>query len=186
VFSIIAFIILGLLSLLFGLPVTNIAIIAGLFGILFGFLLDRASERDNEKQTVATFLKLLYQELSEIREMPTDDTSRIYILYTDIWDSMVSSRILCLLEPYQVMKLSRLYKHIKGLSFEAEWFRQVYEEFLSIPESEFDKKYNFVGKRLNELGPYHLTNLKGLHKEIDDLFEKNWLIKKNLWKVVDK
>lgn len=172
--------------MLFGLPVTNIAIVAGLLGIFFGFLLNSASEHDNEKQTVATFLKLVYYELSEIREMPTNDTSRVYILYTDIWDSMVSSRILCLLEPYQVMKLSRLYKHIKGASFEAEWFRQVYEEFLSIPESESEKKYNCVGKRLNELGLAQLSRLKDLDKEIDDLFKKDWLIKKNLWKMVDE
>lgn len=51
-----------------------IAYVAGLLGILFGLLLDEASERDKEKQTIDTFLELIYKELSQIRRRQTDDT----------------------------------------------------------------------------------------------------------------
>jgi hypothetical protein len=160
----------------------SVTFIAGLLGIIFGFMLSSASERDRDKQTVATFLKLVHHELMEIREMPTNDTSRIYILYTDIWDSMVSSGILCLLKPLQVMRFSTLYKQIKGASFEAEWFRQVWEDYQDIPESEHDKKL-CVGKKLDELGLAQLERLKMIQEKIDKLFiedfwnEGHWTVK---------
>lgn len=149
-------------------------LLAGIFGILIGFLLDRVSEIDKDNQTKTAFLKHIHEELSDIRKLPATDTSRIYILYTDIWDSMVSSGILSLLEPDQVIKLSKLYKLIKGTSFEAEWFRRVWDEYQSIPESEYDKKNNYVGKKLNDLGKNQLDRLKTIHREIDAVFKEDW------------
>jgi hypothetical protein len=66
-------------------------LLAGIFGILIGFSLDRVSERNKEKQRVATFLELVHRELSDIRQLTPPDitgTSQFYTFYTDIWDSL--------------------------------------------------------------------------------------------------
>lgn len=174
--------VIGFLGILGFIPSSDIfgfmsGLLAGIFGILIGFSLDRVSERNKEKQRVATFLELVHGELSHIRKLtPPDitDTGQFYTFYTDIWDSMVSIGILSLLEPEQAVKLSALYKHIKATSVEAEWFRKAWEEYQSIPESEHEKKHDFVGKKLNELGENHLKRLTVLRQQIDDVFKEPW------------
>lgn len=152
-------------------------LLAGTFGILIGFSLDRNSEREKEERTATDFLKLIREELMDIRlKTPPDikGTGEIYVLYTDIWDSIVSSGTLCLLDYDQVIKLSRVYKHIKATSFEAEWFRRGWEEYQSIPDIEIYKKNNYVGKKLNELGTAQIARLKTLRNEIDDILKEDW------------
>ena len=151
-------------------------LLAGIFGILIGFSLDRTYERKKEKQRVATCLKLVHVELSHIRELtPPDipDWSQFHTFNTDIWDSMISTGILSLLETEQALKLSALYSHIKDSSVEAKYFRQTWEEFQSIPESEYEKKH-FVGKKLNDEGNSHWERLKVVRSQIDDVFKKDW------------
>ncbi len=175
--SILFFLFMWVLQLIDVIEITDLIIflatfIASLLGIFFGFLLDRAHERDKEKQTVATFLKFIQSELTEIRKMPSNDSTQFHILHTDIWDSMVSSGILSLLEPDQVIKLSALYRNIKDTSGEAEYFRKSWEEYQSIPDEEFRKKEDCVGKKLREQALSQKARLKNLHNRIDDLFRE--------------
>jgi hypothetical protein len=153
--------------------------VAGLLGIFFGFLLDRAHEREKEKQTEATFIKYTQEELTEIRKMPSNDSSQFHILHTDIWDSMVSSGILGLLEPDLVSKLATLYRQIKDASFEAEAFRKGWDEYQSTPDQESVKKKDFIGKMLRNQGLSQMNRLKQIHILIDNLFEEYGWIKKD-------
>jgi len=159
----------------------SVTFIAGLLGIIFGFLLSSASDRDKDRQTATTFLKLIHHELIEIKEMTPNDPFLIHVLYTDIWDSMVSSGMLCLLKPLQVMILSSLYKQIKRVSLNAEWLRQNWEEYQNIPESDSQKK-KWVGEKLDKLGLEHFNSLKNLNQRIDQMLKEDMWVKEK-WTV---
>lgn len=152
-------------------------LIAGIFGILIGFQLNRIGDKEKEEKTKSIFLKSIHQELLQIRKLtPTDisDTGHFYTFYTDIWDSIVSSGNLCLLDSDQAIKLSNVYKFIKATSIEAEYFRRAWEEYQSIPDTEINKKQNFVGKKLDELGVAQMKRLSNLRGAIDDVLKEKW------------
>ena len=72
------------------------------------------------------------------------------------------------------LKLSRLYRHIKAITFEAEWFRRIWEEYPSFTDAENIKKHHFVGKKLNKQET-QIERLKQIRKEIDDVLkERCW------------
>ena len=145
---------------------------AGILGVLLGFELNRKVDKQKDNRIKKDFLKLIYEELTKIKGQ-LHPPKEIYILYTDIWDSMVSSGLIRLLDSDQVSKLSRLYKGIKGTSYEAEWVRRNYEELCTIPDTDFPKKLctqnNAVLNR-----DRHYERMKNLNQEIDNVLEEKW------------
>ncbi len=148
------------------------SLFAGIFGIVIGFQLDRISDRNKDSQTKADFLNLIHEELTEIRNMVYPQTKETYILYTDVWDSAVSSGIIRLLSTEQVGTLSKIYKSIKGTSYEAEWVRKDYEELSGLPDDSSAKRP--VLKKCNGVRDRHYERMASLSKEIDKVLMKEW------------
>ena len=145
---------------------------AGVLGVLLGFLLNRKVDKQKDNRVKKDFLKLIYEELTKIKGQ-LHPPKEIYILYTDIWDSMVSSGLIRLLNSDQVSKLSRLYKAIKGTSYEAEWVRRNYEELCTIPDIDFAKKLATQDNAvLNRDRQYE--RMKGLNQDIDNVLKEKW------------
>ncbi len=103
-------------------------LLAGIFGILIGFSLNRVSEVGKDNQTKDDFLNLIREELTDIKNKISPQNKEVYILYTDIWDSMISTGFIRLLTAKQVTELSKVYKSIKEASYEAECNRQYSEQ----------------------------------------------------------
>jgi len=72
-------------------------LLAGIFGILIGFSLDRFSDEQKDIQTKDAFLNLIREELTDIKNSIYPEENRTLILYTDIWDSVISSGVIRLL-----------------------------------------------------------------------------------------
>lgn len=145
-------------------------------GVFLAFMLDRFIDWRKDQKTKTSYLKLIHQELYDIRVFASAEiqyTGQLRSLYTDIWDSMVSSGDLCLLDAEQVLTLSTLYKHIKGAAFELEWFRKVADQYATIPDAEINMKKMFKNK-LEEGIQIQMDKLKALQAEIDDVFQKKW------------
>ena len=101
---------------------------AGFLGILVSLTLNESMETGKDKRIARDFLNLIHMELAEIKNDVDTKKSHVFIVYTYIWDSMVSSGLLRLLTSDQVGKLSVLYKEIKGASYESERVNHIYEE----------------------------------------------------------
>jgi hypothetical protein len=82
--------------------------IAGVLGILLGFLLDRGIEYDKDKRLKNDFLNLIRDELKYIKGSIYPQVPAVYLLYTETWDSAISSGIIRLFSTEQVAKLSSL------------------------------------------------------------------------------
>ena len=149
-------------------------LLAGIFGILIGFTLDRISDIDKDNQTKEVFLKLIRDELNEIKSLISPQRKGVYLLLTDIWDSIIASGIIRLLSPDQVTKLAGVYKQIKGVSYEAVWIRNNSEEWEGIPDTETAKKAS-AKKRLDNNFDHHKIRMENLSKQIDDVLKEKWL-----------
>ncbi|HEY9756722.1 MAG TPA: hypothetical protein V6C97_16255 [Oculatellaceae cyanobacterium] len=150
---------------------------AGIFGIFVGFSLDRVNDREKDIQTRTDFINLIHEELSDIKNKVYPQTKETYILYTDVWDSAVSSGVIRLFTTEQVRTLSKVYKSIKGTSYEAEWIRRDYEELESLPINSSAKAP--VALKCIQNRDRHGQRMEGLSKEIDEVLKKNW------WKVAN-
>lgn len=146
---------------------------AGISGILIGFALDRRIERAKDDRIKRDFLKLIHNELIEIRGKIPPQTKSVLMLYPDVWVSLISSGVVRLLSPEQVTKLSKVYKSIEGTQYEAEWVRRAIEEFNNVPESE-DERRQWLRNRYQVLWDRHLERGKELSKEIGDLIQEKW------------
>jgi hypothetical protein len=148
------------------------SLFAGIFGIIIGFQLDRISDKNKDFQTKNDFLNLIHEELTEIRKKVYPQTRETYILYTDVWDSAVSSGVIRLLSTEQVGALSKIYKSIKGTSYEAEWVRRDFEELQGLPDDSSSKipvLIKCIGVR-----DRHYERMENLSKEIDGILKKGW------------
>jgi hypothetical protein len=170
------FVIIGFLPVLEFVSFLS-GLLAGVLGILVGFSLDRASEEDKDNQIKDEFLKLIHEELTYIRSIIYPQTGRVNLLYTDIWDSVVSSGILRLLTTDQVRKLSQVYKDIKGASYEAEWIRRNSEEFDSLPDDEVGYKVAVLKKMADNV-TRHKKRMEDISIKIDEVLKEDWWNKK--------
>jgi hypothetical protein len=151
---------------------------AGIFGILIGFSLDRVSDVDKDNQTKNDFLNLIREELTDIKNSIYPKENRTLILYTDIWDSMISSGVIKLLTTKQVTKLSRLYKSIKGASYEAQWIRRNSEELDSLTYGKAEPQVA-VAEKLMKNVVIHKRRLENITEEIDKVLKEDWWNKTN-------
>jgi hypothetical protein len=148
-------------------------LLAGIFGIIIGFSLDRISDVDKDNQTKDDFLNLIREELTDIKNSIYPKENRVLILYTDIWDSVISSGVIRLLITEQVLKLSRVYKSIKGASFEAEWIRRNSEELDSLIYDKADTKVAVSEKMINNV-VRHKRRMENITEEIDKVLKEDW------------
>jgi len=146
---------------------------AGVLGILLGFALDRAMEKQKDNEVRRAFLALIHDELTEIKGKIPPQTTGVYMLYPEVWDSLVASGIIRLLSSEQVTKLTKVYRNVKGTQYEAEWVRRAVEEFNNVPESE-NQKREWLKNRYNELWNRHLERGNELTKEIENLLKEKW------------
>ncbi|MGD0644186.1 MAG: hypothetical protein ABSA75_04710 [Candidatus Bathyarchaeia archaeon] len=151
-------------------------LLAGIFGILIGFSLDRVSEVDKDSQTKDDFLNLIREELTDTKNSIYPQKEGVYILYTDIWDSVISSGVIRLLTTEQVSKLSRVYKAIKGASYEAEWIGRNSEELDSL---HYDKVRSraAVTEKLAINIVHHNKRMEDISKMIDEVLREEWWTK---------
>lgn len=146
---------------------------AGLFGILLGFSLGMFAEKFKDNEVKQDFLNLIHEELNEIRGLIYPQVNAVNLLYTDIWDSAISSGVIRLLTTDQVTKLPKVYKGIKGASYEAEWVRRDFEELESTPESQADMKTCIENKCI-KVRDRHYERMKLISKQIDDALKEKW------------
>jgi hypothetical protein len=153
-------------------------LVAGIFGILIGFSLDRVSEAEKDNQTKDVFLNFIQEELITIKNRISPQKNEILLLYTDAWDSMISSGLMRLLNAKQVLQLSRVYKEIKETSFEAERIRLNRDEWESTPNSDAEKKrvYGKFAYNLNK----HYERMANLSNLIDEVLKEEWLTPKQI------
>ena len=147
------------------------ALFAGIFGILIGFSLDRLSDLQKDNRTRDDFLKLIREELVTIKGRISPEKNEILLLYTDAWDSMISSGLMRLLNAKQVLQLSRVYKEIKETSFEAERIRLNRDEFMVSPNSALRAKFSY---NLNR----HKDRMANLINLINEVLKEEWLTPK--------
>ncbi len=108
--------------------------VAGIFGILIGFSLDRMNDRANEEKIKQTSLKLIFDELTKLKntaDKKPDDFAFVRF-HTNIWDSIVSSGNLCLLDYEQIVKLSQVYSDIKSALIDSESIKAISKEIEEI------------------------------------------------------
>ena len=146
---------------------------AGFLGILLGFALDRWIEQIKDNRVNKDFRSLIRDELTDIRGKIYPQTESVFMLYPEIWDSLISSGVIRLLSSEQVTKLSKVYKFIKGTQYEAEWVRRAIEEFNNTPESEKERR-QWLENRYRGLWDRHNERGKKLSKEIDEILKEKW------------
>jgi hypothetical protein len=171
-------VLLGILRFISSLEVFDFlsGLLAGIFGILIGFSLDRVSETRKDNQTKNDFLNLIREELVETKNSIYPQKEGVYVLYTGIWDSVISSGVVRLLSTEQVSKLSRVYKAIKSASYEAEWIGRNSEELDIL---HFDKAHPraAVTEKLAANLTHHNRRLENMGKMIDELLKEDWWTK---------
>ena len=152
-------------------------LLAGIFGILIGFSLNRISEEEKDKQTKDDFLKLIREELITIKSrISSTQKNEILLLYSDVWNSMVSSGVMRLLNAKQVLQLSRVYTEIKETSFEAERVRLSRDEFENSLDSATRAKFSLNLNRYKD-------RVADLSKLIDEVLKEEWLTQKQISQV---
>lgn len=110
-------------------------------------------------------MNLIHDELIEIKKSIHPQANEIYLFYTDIWDSVVSSGMVRLLTTDQVTKLSKVYKSIKGVSYETQWVRRDYEELQSTPNPA-DKRA-CIEEKCIEIRDSHYNRMIVLVKKVE-------------------
>jgi hypothetical protein len=151
-------------------------LLAGIFGILIGFSIDRFSDVNKDNQTRDDFLNLIREELTDTKNSIYPQKEGVYILYTDIWDSVISSGVIRLLTTEQVTKLSRVYKSIKSASYEAEWIGLNSEDLDSL---HYDKARPraAVAEKLAINLTHHNKRMENISKMIDEVLKEEWWTK---------
>jgi|SRR5208283_4138609 len=148
-------------------------LLAGIFGILIGFSIDRSSDVNKDNQTKDDFLNLIREELTDTKNSIYPQKEGVYILYTDIWDSVISSGVIRLLTTEQVTKLSRVYKSIKSASYEAEWIGLNSEDLDSLHYDKTRSKVAVTEKLAINL-THHNKRLENIGKMIDEVLKEDW------------
>ena len=151
-------------------------LLAGIFGILIGFSLNKVSEVNKSNQTKDDFLNLIREELTDIKKSIYPQKQGVHILYTDIWDSMISSGVIRLLTTEQVTKLSRVYKSIKVVSYEAEWVGRNSDALDSL---HYDKEISreAVTEKSSINLVHHKKHMEILNDMIDEVLKEDWWTK---------
>ena len=151
-------------------------LLAGIFGILIGFSLNRVSEMNKSNQAKNDFLNLMREELTDIKNSIHPQKEGVHVLYTDIWDSMISSGVIRLLTTEQVTKLSRVYKSIKAVSYEAEWVGRNSDELDNLHYDKVSSRVVVTEKLAFNL-IHHKNHMEILSKMIDEVLKEEWWIK---------
>jgi len=146
---------------------------AGVLGILIAFYLDRKVEQSSNNRLKKDFLHLLRDELQEINSNIYPNTESVYMLYPEIWDSIISSSIIRLFSSEQVVKLTKVYRSIKGTQYEAEWIRRAIEEYNGTPETQ-KKRREELKKRYEAMWARHLDRGKDLSARIEEILKEKW------------
>ena len=177
----IVILVVGFIEILGFIPFLDVfdflsGLLAGIFGILIGFSLNKVSEINKANQTKNDFLKLIREELTDIKNSIHPQKEGVHVLYTDIWDSMISSGVIRLLTTEQVTKLSRVYKSIKAVSYEAEWVGRNSDELDSL---HYDKVSSRVAitEKLSVNLIHHKNHMEILTKMIDEVLKEEWWTK---------
>jgi hypothetical protein len=153
-------------------------LLAGIFGILIGFSLERVSETNKANQTKNDFLNLIREELTGTKNSIYPQKEGVHVLYTDIWDSVISSGVIRLLTTEQVTKLSRVYKSIKVVSYEAEWIGRNSDELDTLHYDKVSSKVA-VTEKLSINLIHHKKHMEILSKMIDEVLKEEWWTKKS-------
>lgn len=145
---------------------------AGFLGILVSLTLNETQQKKKDSEIARDFLNLIHKEPMEIKNDVDTQKSDVFIVYTYIWDSMVSSALLRLLTSDQVSKLSVLYKEIKSASYEAEWVRRAYEGLKYAPNqtNEVLKALPIAKKNVDE----NRSRVRNLGTKIDNVLNEKW------------
>jgi hypothetical protein len=163
------------------IPSTNVfdflsGLLAGIFGILIGFSLNKVSEVNKSNQTKNDFLNLIREELTDTKKNIYPQKEGVHILYTDIWDSIISSGVIRLLTTEQVTKLSRVYKSIKVVSYEAEWVGRNSDALDSLHYDKVSSR-EAVTEKLSFNLVHHKKHMEILNGMIDEVLKEDWWIK---------
>jgi len=153
-------------------------LLAGIFGILIGFSLERVSEVNKSNQTKNDFLKLIREELTDTKNNIYPQKEGVHVLYSDIWDSVISSGVIRLLTTEQVTKLSRVYKSIKVVSYEAEWVGRNSDELDNLHYDKVSSRAAITEKLSINLN-HHKKHMEILSKMIDEVLKEEWWTKKS-------
>ncbi len=143
-----------------------IGFIAGALGILRGFGIQGLIDDDKDNKMANDFLNLIRNELEEIRNK-TADSNNIGLLYTDAWDSAVSSGIIRLLNAKQVLELSKIYKSIRDYTLQAKIFLKKLER-----SDSFENKKN-ESQLLETQVEITKANNK-LHNKVNAILKEPW------------
>jgi len=148
-------------------------LIAGIFGILIGFQLDRVSDVDKDNQRKEDFLSLLHEELLRIKNYLNQRKNGVFPFYTDIWDSIVSSGLIRLLTIEQISKLSKLYWEIRDVSYEAGWVYRSIKKLGQTPIINTEER-SFIENNVIDDRDFHKTRMNDLSKHIDEVLKGDW------------
>lgn len=150
-------------------------------GLSLAFLLDRAIDRYRDYHNKRILLNELHLELEKIKDGLRSVGN---LLYTDIWDSAISSGQVRLLEAKQLAELTRVYAFIKGTSYEAKRLRDAAEDYRraggQIPVKarveyiEQSSVRESLRVRWAIYSEEQLTREKNLHKAITRVLTEKW------------
>lgn len=182
---IIVIFVIGLIEIRGFVPSSNVfdflsGLLAGIFGILIGFSLNKVSEINKSNQTKNDFLNLIREELTDTKKSIYPQKEGVHILYTDIWDSIISSGVIRMLTTEQVTKLSRVYKSIKVVSYEAEWVGRNSDALDSL-HLHYDKlsSREAVTEKLSFNLAHHKKHMEILNGMIDEVLKEDWWTKQD-------
>lgn len=140
---------------------------AGLLGVYLAFTLDRTVEnRKKEKERK----DLLCDLRDELEESKAKLTGKGNLHFPDIWKSAISSGQIRLLTSEQVRKLSKVYRRIQAIEYEAKVVRQNREILATCEPLQRD----IVAKRHGILSSILIENETKLCNEISELLRENW------------
>jgi hypothetical protein len=147
--------------------------LAGLFGVLLAFTLDRAIDEKKRRQDKEDLLRDLSTELGVIK---SNLTGKGNLHFPDIWESAISSGQIRLLDSEQVRKLASIYHDVKGMEYEAIRCRDLAEKIRL-------EKTKGQTQHLNELtylwGGYSaglIGQEKKLLSKIEEILKEEWWI----------
>lgn len=147
--------------------------LAVVLGIALVFYIDRYSESEKNKQDRRDLLRNLRVELVTIKGTAKDKR-----IYTDIWDSAISSgKLSSLISSQQVIKLTRIYRSIRELDNERRLVEQIEEDYYSLPGATLDAAKSKLFQRLQNKKTTHENNTHELNEMIEEILqdEELWL-----------
>lgn len=151
----------------------SIEFVAGMLGILFAFSFDRYIDLWKKERDKEYLLSDLYAELNEIKSKIYPQTKTIFMLYPEIWDSAKSSGELRLLDSEQSIKLTSVYRFIKGTEYEAKRVRDAIEDFnITDPVAKGEREW--LEGRYKKLWAIHNKRMEQLNSEIEKLLKEKW------------